>query len=166
MYRFQGGTNRSNGIYCEPENPHFSSPHVNKKSSKMRHHHRVTRSNNRSQHLPHSRNDTSMDSEADSSSEVSDGTYQDSDTHAGMTMPNRLNITQNGTVNFYFLSIASLHAQALLEPLKYTRRSPVPYIPPYFSLYFTIKCSCVLWICEREIAHGFLNLTHSPLHFF
>ncbi|OXA53310.1 hypothetical protein Fcan01_12063 [Folsomia candida] len=90
MYRFQGTNNRSNGIYCEPE-AHFSPPHGNKKSSsKMRHHHRV-RSNNRSAHLPH-RND----SDPDSSSDVSDGTYQESSDvhghghpHSGMTMTNR-----------------------------------------------------------------------------
>lgn len=100
MYRFQGTNNRSNGIYCEPE-AHFSPPHGNKKSSsKMRHHHRV-RSNNRSAHLPH-RND----SDPDSSSDVSDGTYQESSDvhghghpHSGMTMTNRdrLNmVAQNG----------------------------------------------------------------------
>ncbi|CAG7707261.1 unnamed protein product [Allacma fusca] len=101
MYRFQG-TTRSNGIYCEPDatsHHHFSPPHMSKKMSKMRNQtHRSSRSHNRSQHLPPHRNDASMDSEVDSSSEVSDGTYPDSDSH-GMNLTNRLNITQNGGVD-------------------------------------------------------------------
>jgi len=117
MYRYQG-TNRSNGIYYEPDNSHhqISSPHVSKKSSnsggtssksRNNHHqqHRTSRSNNRSQHVPlqQHRND-GMESGPDSSSEGSDGSYSDSDNRApGMTMANRLNISQSGKSSFFYI---------------------------------------------------------------
>ena len=112
MYRYQGTANRSNGIYCEPDavaaqpHHHFSPPptHMSKKMTKMRSH-RSSR-NNRSAHLPQHRSND--ESEVDSSSEVSDGTYPDSDSHPGISLTNRLNITQNGK-HFYvfFLTFPS-----------------------------------------------------------
>lgn len=76
---------------------------MTKKMTKMRsHQHRGSRINSRSQHLP-KRNDTGMDSEVDSSSEVSDGTYPDSEGVHQMTVlqqQTRMNISQNG--NTYF----------------------------------------------------------------